>query len=296
MPKVTIGLPVYNGARYLAETFESLLGQTFTDLEIVVCDNASTDGTREIARRFANQDPRVRYVRNPQNIGANRNYNLSMSLANGEYFKLGADDDVLAPTYIEKMVAILDQDPAVAIAHSAIRYIDDDGQPLVYDPTAHRLTDKSGRIVIEVPDENYAMADDPIERFRNVLRHTTTCHFVLGLLRMSVVRKTEKFGLYYSADRAFLAEMALHGKFVQHPDVLFDKREHSKNSRSLSPAEKAKFAGQKGASKRAERMHLLRVIWNAPISPWHKTRCLAVGAGSLARRVMPAFGFAATTR
>jgi glycosyltransferase involved in cell wall biosynthesis len=288
MPKVSIGLPVYNGERYLSESFESLLGQTFTDFEIVVCDNASTDGTADIARAFAARDRRVRYIRNPENIGANRNYNLTMTLATGQYFKMGADDDVLEPAYIEKAVAILDANPGVSVAHSGIRYIDDDGAPLVYDPVSRRLTDTTGRIAIELPDLNFALDDDPVERFRSVLRHTVTCHFALGLLRMSVLRRTKGFGLYYSADRAFLAEMALYGTFAETPEILFNKREHSKNSRSLTPEQKRAFAGQRATMKRAEHTHLLRVIWRSPLPARDKVRCFAVGAGKVAARLVPA--------
>jgi glycosyltransferase involved in cell wall biosynthesis len=287
MPRVSIGLPVCNGERYLAKSFESLLGQTFTDLEIVVCDNTSTDGTADIARSFASRDSRVRYIRNPVNIGANRNYNLSMKLSRGDYFKLGADDDLLEPTYVEKMVAVLDADPLVSVAHSAIRYIDDNGLPLTYDPARGRYFDESGRTIIEPPDPNYATDDDPVRRFRSVLNRTTTSHFALGLLRASVLRRTAGFGLYYSADRAFLAEMALYGRFVDLPEVLFHKREHSKNSRSLSPEDKIRFAGQRLASKQAEYLHLMRIIWNAPLSSWDKARCLAVGVGKVARRAVP---------
>jgi glycosyltransferase involved in cell wall biosynthesis len=284
MPRVSIGLPVCNGERYLAASIDSLLAQTLTDLEIIVCDNASTDGTGDISRAFARRDPRVRYVRNPANIGANRNYNLAMQLARGTYFKLGADDDLLEPTYVERTVALLDDDPGLSIAHSAIRYIDDFGAPLGYDPVQNRYLDATGQTSIEPPDPNYALDDDPVQRFHIVLRRSTTSHFALGLMRTKVLRRTGGFGLYYSADRAFLAEMALYGKFAAVPEVLFHKREHRHNSRSLSPDQRIRWTGQTLASSRAEYLHLLRIIWRAPLGSWDRTRCLAVGVGKVADR------------
>ena len=220
MPRVSIGLPVCNGERYLAASLESLLGQTFGDLEVVVCDNASTDRTGEIVQDFMRRDGRVRYIRNQVNIGANRNYNLAMSLAQGDYFKLGADDDVLEPSYVRRMVSLLDQDPTISLAHSGICYIGDDGAPLIYDPTRKRYVDQTGLTSIEPPDPNYATDDDPVRRFRKVFRYSVTSHFALGMLRVSMLRRTHGFGLYYSADRAFLAEMALYGKFAAVPEVL----------------------------------------------------------------------------
>ena len=96
-PRVSIGLPVYNGDNYLAETLDSILAQTFTDFELIISDNGSTDRTEAICRRYAAQDHRVRYVRNPSNLGAARNYKRAFELARGEYFKWNGHDDPLAP-------------------------------------------------------------------------------------------------------------------------------------------------------------------------------------------------------
>src|SRR5262249_18791456 len=86
VPRVSIGLPVYNGAEFLEEAIESLLGQTFKDFELLISDNDSTDGTEEICRRYAARDPRIHYWRNTRNIGGMRNANLTLQLSRGEYF------------------------------------------------------------------------------------------------------------------------------------------------------------------------------------------------------------------
>src|SRR5207253_5870705 len=173
-------------------------------------------------------------------------------------------------------VAVLDADPAISIAHSAIRYIDDEGTPLIFDAARGRYVDRGGHTSIEPPDGNYATDQDPVVRFHAVLRRSTTSHFALGLLRMSVLRRTGGFGPYYSADRAFLAEMALYGRFADIPEVLFHKREHRQNSRSLTPEQKRRWAGQLQASRHAEHLHLVRVVARSPLSPWDKLRCLAI--------------------
>ena len=93
-PRVSIGLPVYNGDRYLRETIEGLLNQTFSDFELVICDNASTDRTQDICNEYCLLDKRVRYYRNNENIGAGKNFNKAFSLSQGKYFKWAACDDL----------------------------------------------------------------------------------------------------------------------------------------------------------------------------------------------------------
>ncbi len=82
-PRLSIGLPVYNGEEYLTESLEALLGQTYEDFELIISDNDSTDGTADICRRYAKQDSRIRYFRQPRNIGCNPNHNFVIKQAPG---------------------------------------------------------------------------------------------------------------------------------------------------------------------------------------------------------------------
>src|SRR5712671_2230439 len=108
-PRVSIGVAVYNGERFLSKTLDSLLAQTFEDLEIIICDNCSEDGTEHICRSYAASDNRIQYHRNSTNIGAPRNFNLVTTLSRGEYFKWSSADDLCAPVMIERCVEVLDQ-------------------------------------------------------------------------------------------------------------------------------------------------------------------------------------------
>ena len=122
-PRVSIGLPVFNGERYLAPAIGSVLGQDFRDLELIVCDNASTDRTPEICAAYARRDARVRYVRNPRNLGAGPNYDRCFRLARGEYFKWAAHDDRLAPDYLSRTVAALDAAPGAVLCTTGVAEI-----------------------------------------------------------------------------------------------------------------------------------------------------------------------------
>src|SRR5207244_10480282 len=108
MPRVSIGVPVYNGERYIAETLDSLLAQTFEDFELIISDNASHDRTEGICRAYAAKDSRIRYVRNSTNLGAARNYRLAVELSSGEYFRWANCDDLFAPTSLSRCVEVLD--------------------------------------------------------------------------------------------------------------------------------------------------------------------------------------------
>ena len=102
-PRVSIGLPVYNAERFLEQALDGILAQTYIDFELVICDNASTDGTQAICQRYAALDPRIKYHRNPQNIGVSRNFNRAFELSCGEYFKWCCHDDIPAPTFLENV-------------------------------------------------------------------------------------------------------------------------------------------------------------------------------------------------
>ena len=127
LPRLSIGLPVYNGERFLGEALDSLLGQTYEDFELIISDNASTDGTADICLRYAEQDSRIRYVRQPRNIGLIPNHDFVMEEARGELFKCAAYDDLYGRELLERCVEALDADPDAVLAHSWSVMIDESG-------------------------------------------------------------------------------------------------------------------------------------------------------------------------
>lgn len=124
-PRLTIGLPVYNGEKYVSESIEALLGQSFADFELIISDNASTDTTGDICRRYEKQDSRVRYFRQPRNIGLSPNHNFLVEQARGELFKWASYDDLYARDLLERCVDALDKYPEIVLAHCWTAKIDD---------------------------------------------------------------------------------------------------------------------------------------------------------------------------
>jgi glycosyltransferase involved in cell wall biosynthesis len=117
--KISICIPTFNQAHFLSQAMASVLAQTYADFELIVADNCSTDNTRQVVEGFMARDKRVRYYRNEENIGAQRNLNRCLHHASGEYVKLLCTDDLIEPTCLEKSVEVLDANPFISLVATA---------------------------------------------------------------------------------------------------------------------------------------------------------------------------------
>ncbi|MDT7041568.1 glycosyltransferase family 2 protein [Candidatus Nitronereus thalassa] len=218
-PRVSVGLPVYNGENFLVEAIDSILGQTYKDFELIISDNHSTDRTEEICRKYEARDDRVKYYRAEKNMGASWNFNRVVELASGEYFQWMAHDDVLAPTFIEKAVAVLDSDPTVVLAFSKTKFINEEGKYL--------------------KDYNYQLDVESYQwsrRFVDLIVADQIVVEIFGLMRADVLWSTLPFGSYVGSDRVMLGELSLRGRFHKMPEPLFYHREHSNRSTKANPS------------------------------------------------------------
>jgi glycosyltransferase involved in cell wall biosynthesis len=216
-PRVSIGLPVYNGERYLEEAVNTLLAQTHRDFELIICDNASNDGTEQIARRLARHDPRIRYVRHERNLGVARNFNEAFRLSKGEYFKWAACDDLVAPQLLERCLQAIEQDDSIVLV--SVR-------SLFVGPTGERLPGGD--------DGLHLMHERASDRFVGLIKNIGWCNAQYGLMRADVLRRTRLFGSFVGSDVCFLAELSLFGKFCEIPEPLLYRRFHESASSSLS--------------------------------------------------------------
>jgi len=209
-PRVSVGLPVFNGENYLATAISAILAQTYTDFELIICDNASTDGTADICRDFARRDSRIRYYRNEANLGFGPNFDLCFERATGEYFKWVAHDDLIAPTYLEKTVAAMDANPDAILCSTAVQEIDDTG--------------RFGRTYQnKLPGIDSTRAH---ERLAGMTLYRHQCEDIFGLLRRRPLLGSQLIGRYLGSDRVFLSEIALRGRCIMLNEPLFLHREH----------------------------------------------------------------------
>lgn len=279
-PRLTIGLPVYNGERFLAESIDALLAQTFTDFELIVCDNASTDGTERIARDYAARDPRVRYLRHERNLGAARNHNIPVEVGRGELFKWASDDDLYAPDLLRRCVEALDSRPEVVLAHSATAFIDENGT--ITDAERYPLQTDSG---------------DVTTRFRSLL-YTQGGDDIYGVVRMSVMRAVQPHGSHHNADRTVVADLALHGRFHLVDEALYFRRDHPgraeraasglrRRTANLDPSRANRWAHPAVRLVVEYLASYVMSVARAPIGRAERLRCLAVLALWVARHANP---------
>ena len=219
MPTVTIGLPVFNGERYLGEAIESVLGQTYSDFELLIADNCSTDGTADICQTYVRSDARVSYARWAKNQGAAANYNLVFSQARGSLFKWAAHDDRLRPQYLEKCVrSHRESAPVLATVYPRTEYIDEDGLISHPDHDAQEATSEGGAT-----------------RAFQMLQSMNTAHAISGLHNAQLLRRTRLVGSFVSADYVLLLELAMLGRIVfLDTEPLFQRREHLGMSRAAN--------------------------------------------------------------
>jgi len=262
-PRLTIGLPVYNGERYLPRTLSCLLAQTFGDFELIVCDNASGDSTKEICLDFASRDSRLRYVHNERNLGAIPNFNRAVELGSAPFFKWTAHDDLYSPSYLAECMAILERSPDVVLAHSDTAFIGEDDEKFAWDSATGSYVDPLTGIHQRPDSPDIGKSTSPVERFWQVLSGALWGTHMFGVIRRPMLQKTRLLENFVSSDRAFLAELALLGRFETCEERLFKKRFHRQVSWALNQHELRDYlsTADKTYSRRARQV---RAFFGAP--------------------------------
>lgn len=210
VPRVTFGLPVRNGEDCIAKCLDSILAQDFSDFEIVICDNQSTDRTREILDEYAAKDERVRVCLNETNVGLIENFNRVFRQARGEYFRWIGTDDWLEPSYTRTTVEAMDADPEAILCttYFGLHY------------------ERGGVDLIEYGGE-FLDSPDPARRLARLFWFF---HAGLGiyeptyaLMRREALERSHLFQIHHSPDWLLTTELALQGRFIHVPECLFHR-------------------------------------------------------------------------
>jgi glycosyltransferase involved in cell wall biosynthesis len=278
-PRLTIGLPVFNGETYLPESLEALLGQSYEDFELVISDNASTDGTADICRRYAKQDSRIRYIRQPRNIGLNPNHNYVVRQARGELFKMASHDDLYARDLLKRCVDALDEKPQAVLAHCWEARID-----------------KSGSVTHALAYSVAADSPSAPERFRSMLFDGWD-DYTYGVMRTKVLLRTHLHRSHHFADRTINTELGLHGSFHMVRDWLYFRREDPDRTHHYTVRSRCAYLDPRRASRLRNPVARLygEYIWgyvtairNAPLSAADRRECYRYLAQWMAGRAVPA--------
>jgi glycosyltransferase involved in cell wall biosynthesis len=206
---VSLGVPVYNGERFIRRVLDSLIGQTYKNLEIVLSDNASTDRTAEICQEYVARDRRIRYYRNAVNQGLPANWRRVFELASGEYFAWTGADDVRPPTFVEECVAAL---------------LRQKGAVMAYGPVISKA--QAGEAIVEVLGEARLSATQVAARVRTftyALRHNALLY---GLYRRDAMAKTTYVPYGYGKDYLLCLQMCVLGPLVHinTPMIMYRER------------------------------------------------------------------------
>lgn len=272
-PRVTVGVPVYNGERYLESALLALRAQSLSDLEVVISDNASTDRSLDVVRDVVGHDPRFRLLTSPVNRGLARNFNRTLEAARAPYFMWNAADDVALPDHLRRCTDALAADPGAVVAFSRVRWIDSDGRGVGVEDDRHALIATTSAV-------------RRVDQFLDFGLYEAIGYG--GVLRTAELRAMGGLGDYFGSDNVLGIQMALRGTWVQVPEVLFEARRHD-----------AQLSKDQGKDV-VDQVRAYRPEWSRPVafpqwyvsarmyraalagpgSPWER----AAAAGAVARR------------
>ena len=213
---LSVGMPAYNSEKDIRDAIESVLNQTFTDFEFIISDNASTDSTQCICEEYASKDPRIKYVRNDENIGVTGNYNAVFELSSGKYFKWASSNDYCAPSFFEKCINMLELNPDAVLAFPRTR-----------------LYSKGIDKQFNYTDSLATTSDSPEERMLHIIDNIRLNNILNGVIRSSALQKTHLHLPFFASDSCLMCELALYGKFLEVPEYLFYRRMDEESSTAM---------------------------------------------------------------
>ncbi|MEO1064751.1 MAG: glycosyltransferase, partial [Actinomycetota bacterium] len=273
-PEVTIGMPVRNGARHLAEALDSARAQTADGIEIVVADNASDDETEEICRAAMAADPRIAYHRHERDRGAAYNYRFTFARSQGRYFTWLAHDDARSPDFVARCLAEFTGDEPPALVYTGVRYVDGDGTYL--DSRFDRIASSHAR---------------PHRRLNRFLTEVSRANAVFGLARSDVLARTRLIDSFIASDLVLLAEIAMLGEIREVPDELAIQRIHdgmsthaNRDRRALASWFDPDRPGQRLSRTQRLALEYGRSLSRLPLTPGDRLASTATTYATMASR------------
>ena len=267
-PRVSIGLPVFNSEKSVARALDSLLCQSFTDFEVIISDNASSDNTRKICESYAQRDKRVRYYRNATNIGVNPNHDRVFALAEGEFFAWFADDVEYLPGMLSRCVEVMMKAPrSVVLGYPRCEMI------------------WNGQVRASEGPSIESRDPRPYRRLQTVVCNVVMVNQLFGLTKREVLARTQLNGRYASSDYVLLAELAMLGEIWEIPETLIRRRIDSDRGTAAVYQDPEAWQAWSGSGRggfkdvwlpQRERLALeyVRAAWRIPIRLADKVACL----------------------
>ncbi len=209
MKLVNIGVPALNEERFLSQTLDSLLAQDYSNLEIIICDNASTDKTEEISCKYAGKDSRIKYFKNKERLSGPENWNRAFQLSSSKYFMWASGHDLYDKSFVSSCMEILEKEENVTLAYSLTYSIDEYNNKL--------------QIIPQYLDTRTLNLISRFNKF--ILASNNSSCILTGLIRSESIRKTHLMQNTLAADTLFLSELSLLSYFAQTQKPLYYRRE-----------------------------------------------------------------------
>lgn len=203
-PKLTVGMPVYNEAQFLSVAVKSILDQDFDDFEFIISDNASSDGTEHIARQFAGQDRRIRYVRQPRNKGTIANVITILKMARGQFIMFGGGHDYWEPQYMSRCIEAIESDESIVLAYTEAWW----GTP-------------ESRGERHMLGNRFDTRGLPLSRRLLTTAARVPPYAIYGVMRTHLVRNMMLWKPSFGPDLKILFHLATSGSFAYIPEPLF---------------------------------------------------------------------------
>jgi glycosyltransferase involved in cell wall biosynthesis len=223
-PLVSIGMPTYNGERFIRQVLDSLLAQDYKNFELIISDNASTDNTRNICLEYAAKDKRIRYCRSKKNLGAIKNFYRAFQLSSGKYFMFAGSHDLWHQTFISRCVDILENESEVVIAYSRTMLIDTEDKPIEI-----------------MSDQIDTRGMSHLKRYKYLIKNLVWCNMIYGVIRCEAFARIKWFRTDWGFDNLLLAELSLEGSFAQIREPLFYRRKISDDEKDFEKLKKRVF-------------------------------------------------------
>lgn len=279
-PLVSFGVPIYNGEATVCRCLDSILQQDYQDLEVIVCDNASTDGTRDILRAYRDRDARIKLYLNDINIGQIENCNRVFKLSSGKYFRWLGVSDWIEPTYLSKCVNALEGDPGAIAVTTLFKLHIDGKRPICVDYRGERVE-----------------SNVPEDRFARMLWFFHAGHELYdplySLIRSDAFARTGLIRMMTKGDWMMAAELSLLGRFQHVPECLAHRQKPPSNSADSLEVRRRyhpeKYDQLYSSPYKLFRV-LLSIIRRARLDHKQKLKCFTAALGFLRKEALVVYG------
>ena len=233
MSKISIGLPVYNGERFLRSKIDSILNQTYTNFELIISDNCSNDETQKICEEYIKKDNRIKYHRQEKNFGVTWNFEFVLEKSNGDYFMWTGVDDILLPEFIEKNIIVLEENKECVASISKINSYQPDDEIIQIDKNDLEYSEFIKKIRNYVrPRSIFPIRGDFQTKARAYLKKSS-CQVIYSIFKSDVIKKSIISESFLGNDWAIFLNVLKYGNLAVIDEVLMYEYERGISAKGL---------------------------------------------------------------